>query len=267
MEAILETRGLTKQFSQGFFSSQKTTALDDVSIVIEPGETVGLVGESGSGKSTLALSIARLLRVDSGQIFFDGHEITEFSTSKMRPLRKELQFVFQDPYSSLNPRMSVKGIISEGIRLHRGLSNKTEIEDEIANILTTVGLDKDSMRKHPKEFSGGQRQRIAIARVFLKNAPILVLDEATSALDSEIEAAIQENLFQLMKGKTVIAIAHRLSTIAQLDRLIVLDDGAIVESGSHAELVDNSAIYADLWARQSGGFLAPDEYETNFETA
>ena len=102
------------------------------------------------------------------------------------------------------------------------------------------------------KLSGGQRQRIAIARVFLKNAPILVLDEATSALDSEIEAAIQENLFQLMKGKTVIAIAHRLSTIAQLDRLIVLDDGAIVESGSHAELVDNSAIYADLWARQSG---------------
>ncbi|SVA28204.1 uncharacterized protein METZ01_LOCUS81058, partial [marine metagenome] len=130
---------MTKQFSQGFFSSQKTTALDDVSIVIEPGETVGLVGESGSGKSTLALSIARLLRVDSGQIFFDGREITEFSTSKMRPLRKELQFVFQDPYSSLNPRMSVKGIISEGIRLHRGLSNKAEIEDEIANVLTTVG--------------------------------------------------------------------------------------------------------------------------------
>ena len=95
----------------------------------------------------------------------------------------------------------------------------------------------------------------------------MVLDEATSALDSEIEAAIQENLFHLMKGKTVIAIAHRLSTIAQLDRLIVLDDGAIVESGSHAELVDNSAIYADLWARQSGGFLAPDEYETNFEAA
>ena len=114
---------------------------------------------------------------------------------------------------------------------------------------------------------GEQRQRIAIARVFLKDAPILVLDEATSALDSEVEAAIQENLFQLMEGKTVIAIAHRLSTIAQLDRLVVIDAGNLIESGSHNELVQNSRIYADLWARQSGGFLAPEEYEEKTQAA
>ena len=117
------------------------------------------------------------------------------------------------------------------------------------------------------KLSGGQRQRIAIARMFLKDAPILVLDEATSALDSEVEAAIQENLFELMEGKTVIAIAHRLSTIAQLDRLVVIDAGAVIEIGTHEELVRNSLIYADLWNRQSGGFLAPEEYEKKPEAA
>ena len=234
MEAIVETRGLTKRFSQGFFSSQKTTALDDVSIFIEPGETVGLVGESGSGKSTLALSIARLLHVDSGQIFFDGDEITEFTTSKMRPLRKELQFVFQDPYSSLNPRMSVKAIISEGIRLHRGLSNKTEIEDEIANILTTVGLDKDSMRKHPKEFSGGQRQRIAIARALAVEPKFLICDEPVSALDMSIQAQILNLLKTLKKERNIsmLFISHDLAVINFLcDRAYIMKSGQIIEQG------------------------------------
>jgi len=115
--------------------------------------------------------------------------------------------------------------------------------------------------------SGGQLQRLSLARAFYRNAPILILDEATSALDSEVEAAIQENLFQLMEGKTVIAIAHRLSTIAQLDRLVVIDAGNLIESGSHDELVQNSRIYADLWARQSGGFLAPEEYEEKTQAA
>ena len=234
MEAIVETRGLTKRFSQGFFSSQKTTALDDVSVFIEPGETVGLVGESGSGKSTLALSIARLLHVDSGQIFFDGDEITEFTTSKMRPLRKELQFVFQDPYSSLNPRMSVKAIISEGIRLHRGLSNKTEIEDEIANILTTVGLDKDSMRKHPKEFSGGQRQRIAIARALAVEPKFLICDEPVSALDMSIQAQILNLLKTLKKERNIsmLFISHDLAVINFLcDRAYIMKSGQIIEQG------------------------------------
>ena len=234
MAALVETRGLTKRFSQGFFSSQKTTALDDVSIFIEPGETVGLVGESGSGKSTLALSIARLLHVDSGQIFFDGDEITEFTTSKMRPLRKELQFVFQDPYSSLNPRMSVKAIISEGIRLHRGLPNKTEIEDEIANILTTVGLDKDSMRKHPKEFSGGQRQRIAIARALAVEPKFLICDEPVSALDMSIQAQILNLLKTLKKERNIsmLFISHDLAVINFLcDRAYIMKSGQIIEQG------------------------------------
>jgi oligopeptide transport system ATP-binding protein len=234
MEAILETRGLTKRFSQGFFSNQKTTALDDVSICIEPGETVGLVGESGSGKSTLALSIARLLRVDSGQIFFNSNDITKFTTSQMRPLRKELQFVFQDPYSSLNPRMSVKGIIAEGIRLHRGLSNKTEIEDEIAHILTTVGLDKDSMRKHPKEFSGGQRQRIAIARALAVEPSFLICDEPVSALDMSIQAQILNllKMLKIEKNISMLFISHDLAVVNFLcDRAYVMKSGRILEQG------------------------------------
>lgn len=234
MAALVETRGLTKRFSQGFFSSEKTTALDDVTISVGPGETVGLVGESGSGKSTLALSIARLLQVDSGQIFFGGDDITNFTANQMRPLRKELQFVFQDPYSSLNPRMSVKGILSEGIRLHRGLSNKSEIEDEIAHVLTTVGLGKDDMTKHPKEFSGGQRQRIAIARALAVEPKFLICDEPVSALDMSIQAQIL-NLLKMLKVEkniSMLFISHDLAVVNFLcDRAYVMKSGQILEQG------------------------------------
>ena len=145
-------------------------------------------------------------------------------------------------------------------------ANAWDFIQELEDSTGRKGLDAHVGERGVK-LSGGQRQRIAIARVFLKDAPILVLDEATSALDSEVEAAIQENLFQLMEGKTVIAIAHRLSTIAQLDRLVVIDAGSLIESGSHDELIQNSRIYADLWARQSGGFLAPEEYEEKTQAA
>ena len=145
-------------------------------------------------------------------------------------------------------------------------ANAWDFIQELEDSTGRKGLDAHVGERGVK-LSGGQRQRIAIARVFLKDAPILVLDEATSAMDSEVEAAIQENLFQLMEGKTVIAIAHRLSTIAQLDRLVVIDAGKLIESGSHDELVQNSRIYADLWARQSGGFLAPEEYEEKTQAA
>jgi len=239
MTTLVETRGLIKQFSQGFFSSQKTTALDNVTMSVKPGETVGLVGESGSGKSTLALSIARLLQVDSGQIFFSGDDITGYTANQMRPLRKELQFVFQDPYSSLNPRMSVKGILSEGIRLHRGLSNKSEIEDEIAHVLTTVGLGKDDMRKHPKEFSGGQRQRIAIARALAVEPTFLICDEPVSALDMSIQAQIL-NLLKMLKVEkniSMLFISHDLAVVNFLcDRAYVMKSGQIIEQGGVDEI-------------------------------
>ena len=239
MTALVEAKKLTKEFSQGFFSSQKTTALDEVTISIETGETVGLVGESGSGKSTLALSIARLLQVDSGQIFFRGNDITTYKANQMRPLRKEMQFVFQDPYSSLNPRMSIKGILSEGLKLHRNLSNKTEIEDEVGRVLTTVGLSKDAMKKHPKEFSGGQRQRIAIARALAVEPTFLICDEPVSALDMSIQAQILNllKMLKIEKNISMLFISHDLSVVNFLcDRAYVMKSGQILEQGGVDEI-------------------------------
>ncbi len=252
----------------GFHYGKSIRVIEKLSLTVQPGEKVGVVGRSGSGKTTLMNLLLRFYDLESGRIQIDGQDISRVTQDSLRSV---IGVVTQD--TSLLHRS-----IRENIAYSSPEATDTEVIEAAKNANAwefIQDLEDSNGRRvldaHVGErgvkLSGGQRQRIAIARVFLKNAPILVLDEATSALDSEIEAAIQENLFQLMKGKTVIAIAHRLSTIAQLDRLIVLDDGAIVESGSHAELVDNSAIYADLWARQSGGFLAPDEYETNFEAA
>ena len=170
-----------------------------------------------------------------------------------------MQVVFQDPYGSFNPRWKVEHLVAEPYHLldapPTGAARRATVEAALLN----VGLEAEDADKYIHEFSGGQRQRIAIARVILKDAPILVLDEATSALDSEVEAEIQEQLRDLMQGKTVIAIAHRLSTIAAMDRLIVMDEGRIVESGTHEELLTRGGIYAQLWNRQSGGFLGLEE--------
>ena len=252
----------------GFHYGKSIRVIEKLSLTVQPGEKVGVVGRSGSGKTTLMNLLLRFYDLESGRIQIDGQDISRVTQDSLRSV---IGVVTQDTsllHRSIRENIaysSPEATDTEVIEAAKN-ANAWEFIQDLEDSNGRRGLDAHVGERGVK-LSGGQRQRIAIARVFLKNAPILVLDEATSALDSEIEAAIQENLFQLMKGKTVIAIAHRLSTIAQLDRLIVLDDGAIVESGSHAELVDNSAIYADLWARQSGGFLAPDEYETNFEAA
>lgn len=257
---MLEVRGLTKHFPAGgsvggWRAKGWVKAVDGIDFTIEAGQTLGLVGESGCGKTTTTKLLLLLERPTSGSITFDGQDVTQLKGKALLGYRRSVQAVFQDPYSSLSPRMRVGDIIGEPLEAHGGQSRQV-IRDRVNEALELVGLNPNQARLFPHEFSGGQRQRIAIARVFLKDAPILVLDEATSALDSEVEAAIQENLFHLMKGKTVIAIAHRLSTIAQLDRLVVIDQGRIVEQGSHKELVASGGLYADLWARQSGGFIA-----------
>ena len=250
----------------GFHYGKSIRVIEKLSLTVQPGEKVGVVGRSGSGKTTLMNLLLRFYDLESGRIQIDGQDISRVTQDSLRSV---IGVVTQDTsllHRSIRENIaysSPEATDTEVIEAAKN-ANAWEFIQDLGDSNGRRGLDAHVGERGVK-LSGGQRQRIAIARVFLKNAPILVLDEATSALDSEIEAAIQENLFQLMKGKTVIAIAHRLSTIAQLDRLIVLDDGAIVESGSHAELVDNSAIYADLWARQSGGFLAPEEYETSFE--
>ncbi|MBE0379122.1 ABC transporter ATP-binding protein [Pseudoalteromonas prydzensis] len=236
--------------------TQRGAVINSLNLNIKAGEKIGLVGRSGAGKSTLVNLLLRFYDVDSGSINIDGQDISKVSQES---LRKYIAMVTQD--TSLLHR-SVKENILYGrpdasdeemlcaARQAKALEFIADLEDSKGNKGFAAQVGERGVK-----LSGGQRQRIAIARVLLKNAPILILDEATSALDSEVEAAIQASLDDLMTGKTVIAIAHRLSTIAQMDRLIVLDDGGIVEQGSHDELLAKNGIYAALWAHQTGGFI------------
>lgn len=252
------------RFEQVRFNYGKTSGLfEGLDLAIQPGEKIGLVGPSGAGKSTLVNLLLRLYPLEGGRILIDGQDIAQVTQDS---LRTQIGMVTQD--NSLLHR-------SIGDNIAYGRIGSTEAEIAAAARQASahefvLGLSDQDGRKgfdsrvgeRGVKLSGGQRQRIAIARVLLKDAPILILDEATSALDSEVEATIQEQLQRLMQGKTVIAIAHRLSTIAALDRLIVLDQGRIVDSGSHAELVARGGLYGRLWSRQSGGFLAAVDPET-----
>nr|WP_229722959.1 ABC transporter ATP-binding protein [Xylophilus rhododendri] len=230
--------------------------VDGLDLVVRPGEKIGLVGRSGSGKSTLVNLLLRFYELDGGRILVDGQDIAAVTQDS---LRAAIGMVTQD--TSLLHR-SVRDNISYGrpdaddaaIAHAAERAEATGFIPQLSDAKGRTGYDAHVGERGVK-LSGGQRQRIAIARVMLKDAPILLLDEATSALDSEVEAAIQESLYRLMEGKTVIAIAHRLSTIAAMDRLVVLDGGRIVEQGDHASLLAADGIYARLWAHQSGGFL------------
>jgi ATP-binding cassette subfamily B multidrug efflux pump len=234
--------------------------LDDLSLTIRPGEKVGIVGRSGAGKSTLVNLLLRFYDLEGGRILIDGQDIAEVTQDS---LRAAIGMVTQD--TSLLHR-SVRDNLLYG-RPDAGEEAMIEAARRaealgfipgLADAKGRTGFDAHVGERGVK-LSGGQRQRIAIARVMLKDAPVLILDEATSALDSEVEAAIQENLYKLMQGKTVIAIAHRLSTIAAMDRLVVMDQGSIIEEGTHDELIARAGLYAQLWQRQSGGFLLHDE--------
>ncbi|WP_075188240.1 ABC transporter ATP-binding protein [Teredinibacter haidensis] len=230
--------------------------IENFSLDIKPGEKIGFVGRSGAGKSTLVNLLLRFFDVEAGNIFVDEQNVAKVTQES---LREKIGVVTQD--TSLLHRSVRDNLVygrpdaSEASMIHA--AEQAKAEEFIAELTDPKG--RSGYDAHVGErgikLSGGQRQRIAIARVLLKDAPILIMDEATSALDSEVEAAIQENLYTLMQGKTVIAIAHRLSTIAALDRLIVLEEGRIVEQGSHRELLEKQGLYAQLWARQSGGFL------------
>ncbi|ASM50141.1 ATP-binding cassette, subfamily B, bacterial [Pseudoalteromonas espejiana DSM 9414] len=239
--------------------TNRSPVMNGLNLNIKPGEKIGLVGRSGAGKSTLVNLLLRFYDTDSGTIKIDNQNITDVSQES---LRRYIAMVTQD--TSLLHR-SVKDNILYGrpdasetemlsaAKQAKALDFISDLEDSKGN----KGFDAQ-VGERGVTLSGGQRQRIAIARVLLKNAPILILDEATSALDSEVEAAIQASLDDLMTGKTVIAIAHRLSTIAQMDRLIVLDQGGVVEQGSHEELIAQNGIYAGLWVHQTGGFIGVD---------
>ena len=262
------SRGDVRFDHVGFAYGGATRVIDDLSLHIRPGEKVGLVGRSGAGKSTIVNLLLRLYDVETGRVLIDGHDIAHATQDS---LRAQVGMVTQD--TSLLHRS-----VRDNILYGRPDANddqmivaakRAEAHDFILGLTDPkgrTGYDAHVGERGVK-LSGGQRQRIAIARVMLKDAPILLLDEATSALDSEVEAAIQASLYRLMEGKTVVAIAHRLSTIAAMDRLIVLDQGRVVEQGDHRSLLAQSGLYARLWAHQSGGFLGEEDDEPASELA
>ena len=242
-----------------FHYGKQSGVIEKLNLSIKAGEKVGLVGRSGAGKSTLVNLLMRFHDVEHGQIMIDNQHINDVTQDS---LRAHIGMVTQD--TSLLHRSIRENILygnpkasEEELLTAINLAQASEFIQKLTDPKGNVGLDAQVGERGVK-LSGGERQRVAIARVLLKNAPILVLDEATSALDSEVEAAIQESLYRLMQGKTVIAIAHRLSTIAAMDRLIVLDKGVIVEEGTHQQLIEFGGIYSQLWAHQTIGFLGVD---------
>ena len=259
-KSIVVTRGDIRFENVRFHYGKKKGVIENLDLAVRPGEKVGVVGRSGAGKSTLVNLLLRFYDVESGRVLIDGQDISAVTQDS---LRAQIGVVTQD--TSLLHRSVRDNILygrpdaSEEMMVEA--ARRAEALDFIAGLTDPEG--RKALDAHVGErgvkLSGGQRQRIAIARVMLKDAPILILDEATSALDSEVEAAIQGNLYRLMEGKTVIAIAHRLSTIAAMDRLIVMDRGRVIEEGTHDALIAKGGLYAQLWQRQSGGFLIHDE--------
>jgi ATP-binding cassette subfamily B multidrug efflux pump len=258
-QGAIEFNNVHFNYGKATNETNRSPVMNGLNLNIKPGEKIGLVGRSGAGKSTLVNLLLRFYDTDSGTIKIDGQNITDVSQES---LRRYIAMVTQD--TSLLHR-SVKDNILYGrpdatqaeMITATKQAKALEFINDLVDSKGNKGFDAQ-VGERGVTLSGGQRQRIAIARVLLKNAPILILDEATSALDSEVEAAIQASLDDLMTGKTVIAIAHRLSTIAQMDRLIVLDDGGVVEQGTHEELIAKGGIYAALWTHQTGGFIGVD---------
>lgn len=238
-QVLLNVNNLSVQvkLKSGWFSKQKRCIVNDVALVIHEGETVGIVGESGSGKSTTALAILRLIK-SSGDIWFNRHHLSKLTQNQLLPFRSQIQVVFQDPFSSLDPRLNVEQIISEGLRTHKKLS-KLQCEEKVIDIMREVGLNPDWRHRYPNEFSGGQRQRIAIARALILQPQLLILDEPTSSLDRTVQLQII-NLLKLLQKRhqlSYLFISHDLSLVhCFCHQVIVMQDGRIVEQGKHEQI-------------------------------
>ncbi len=239
-EMIITARNVTKSFSLG--GKNKHVAVNNVSLDMFRGETLALVGESGCGKSTLAKLLMRLIKADSGEIVFDGTDISSLSDRDVRPYRKRMQMVFQDPASSLDPRMKVRDIIAEPLKVWKVCENKEEIYDRVTELLELVDLKESALDRYPHQFSGGQKQRIGIARAIALNPDLIVCDESVSALDVSVQAQILNLLKHLKKelGLSCLFISHDLSVVNFIaDRVCVMHDGQI------CEIADKERIYSD----------------------
>ena len=263
---LVSIRGLEKRFDlSGSFLEQlrfeggrlrrkqeAVHAINGVNLEVQKGEALCVVGESGCGKSTVARTVMGLLSPSAGEIHYGGQRIDNLEGKAALPYRRKMQMIFQNPYASLNPRMTIQQTLEEPIRFHHPDWSPVQVRDKIHEVMHSVGIDPDWGSRFGHEFSGGQRQRIAIARALLLDAPILLLDEATSALDAESERLVQEALEHLMEDRTTLVIAHRLSTVRAADRIVVMEDGRIVEQGTHEQLSVNGGLYARLASLQFG---------------
>ncbi len=260
---LVEVRNLSKHFTRGgglFTRGDVVKAVDGVSFSIAAGETFGLVGESGSGKSTTGRCILRLIEPTSGEVRYEGGDVLALSPARMRAARRHMQMVFQDPYSSLNPRMTARDIVAEPLVIH-GLGSRTDRADRVAALFGLVGLDPAHLDRYPHEFSGGQRQRIGLARALALEPEVLVADEAVSALDVSVQAQVLRLLAELRErlGLSIVFITHDLRVAAQVcDLVAVMKSGEVVEAGPIGEVFGNpqhpytQALLASIPGREFG---------------